>query len=423
MILAGRRVANIVGLLLLVAIVVPFVIHAVPPVVGAEGSYVVKSGSMEPSINPGDVIVVYDSAPARIAENDIITYRTQDGRFPTTHRVVEVVSSSDFDSGVAFRTKGDANEDADQSLVDGSRLIGKVPTLSVPFLGTVVVKLPYMGYIVQFINTTYGYALFVMLPILLFIANEGWRIATRDADRSKTSSSAEEEAVEPGGSGVPPDSADGRPGAGSDVGSGYVVIGSGADDGTVITKTDLRMVSGVLALTTVYAGWVAYNEVAGWSVAAVVASLGGLVFALGLRRKTSESGPVDRVVQQRDPEPPGSTVTTNGSGDRIVTASLPLAVANRPHVELESLDELLQYANVVNRLVIEDEDTGMYYLADGDVLYTAVQTPIEGEGAESGMDAGSVEERTDVDESTVAGLQWIGMVEEETGREEIDDEP
>ncbi|TKX83266.1 hypothetical protein EXE43_25160, partial [Halorubrum sp. SS5] len=53
-----RRIANIVGLMILVAIVVPFVVFAVPQVVGADQSYVVLSGSMEPAMSPGDVIIV-----------------------------------------------------------------------------------------------------------------------------------------------------------------------------------------------------------------------------------------------------------------------------------------------------------------------------------------------------------------------------
>ena len=53
-------IANVIGVLLLIAVVLPFVIYTVPQVVGAEHSYVVLSGSMEPTVDTGSVIVIDD---------------------------------------------------------------------------------------------------------------------------------------------------------------------------------------------------------------------------------------------------------------------------------------------------------------------------------------------------------------------------
>jgi len=63
-----RRLANVVGLVLVLAVVVPFLVYAVPQVVGAEHSYVVLSGSMQPTMNPGDVVVVDDTPASEIAD-------------------------------------------------------------------------------------------------------------------------------------------------------------------------------------------------------------------------------------------------------------------------------------------------------------------------------------------------------------------
>ena len=50
-------VLRAVALVLVVALVVPFVVFAVPQVVGGDASFVVISGSMEPAISVGDAVV------------------------------------------------------------------------------------------------------------------------------------------------------------------------------------------------------------------------------------------------------------------------------------------------------------------------------------------------------------------------------
>ena len=105
---AGRAVLVVV----LLALIAPFVVYAVPATVGAEASYVVLTASMTPAIAPGDVVIV-DSVPARdVAVGDVIVFEQRTGdAVPITHRVVDVERSAD--APPAFQTKGDANEDAD----------------------------------------------------------------------------------------------------------------------------------------------------------------------------------------------------------------------------------------------------------------------------------------------------------------------
>ena len=43
-----RLAANVLGVLIIVAVVAPFVVYAVPSVVGADHGLVILSGSMEP---------------------------------------------------------------------------------------------------------------------------------------------------------------------------------------------------------------------------------------------------------------------------------------------------------------------------------------------------------------------------------------
>lgn len=64
-----KRAANILGVLLLIGLLAPFVTYAVPQIVGADESYVVLSGSMSPEIMPGDVVIVNDVDPSKPERN------------------------------------------------------------------------------------------------------------------------------------------------------------------------------------------------------------------------------------------------------------------------------------------------------------------------------------------------------------------
>jgi signal peptidase len=140
---------------LLVA-VVPFVVTAVPQAVGAEESYVVLSGSMEPTMSAGDVVVVNAVAPSAIERGDVITFR--DDRQRVTHRVVNVTQE---DGQRQFVTKGDANEEADMTPVAAESVVGRV-----------AVVLPFIGHIVLFAQTRVGIAALVLVPAALLLATE-----------------------------------------------------------------------------------------------------------------------------------------------------------------------------------------------------------------------------------------------------------
>ena len=81
----------------------------------------VLSGSMEPGIPVGAIVIVTEESPRDLRVGQIITYKVPVGDRPViSHRVVEVVEGEGTDQPV-FRTKGDANEAADPWLakVDG----------------------------------------------------------------------------------------------------------------------------------------------------------------------------------------------------------------------------------------------------------------------------------------------------------------
>lgn len=160
-----RRLANVLAVLLLVAIVAPFVVYAVPQVAGADHSFVVLTASMTPALAPGDAVVVAERDPATIREGDVITFLRGDGEVPVTHRVVGVVDSG---GEVAFETKGDANDDVDAGLVPAGNVIG-----------VVLLTIPYIGYVIQFANSEYGFLALIVLPFGLLVVNEAWTFYRR----------------------------------------------------------------------------------------------------------------------------------------------------------------------------------------------------------------------------------------------------
>ncbi|WP_418283816.1 signal peptidase I [Halorubrum sp. DTA46] len=157
-----KTLANALGIVLLIALVAPFVVYAVPGIVGAEHSFVVLTASMTPAIAPGDVVIVDERDPATIAEGDVITFVRSGNEVPVTHRVIDVVDGA---NGVAFETQGDANGGPDASLVSGENV-----------LGVVAITIPYIGYVIQFAGSPLGFVALVVVPFGLLALSELWSI-------------------------------------------------------------------------------------------------------------------------------------------------------------------------------------------------------------------------------------------------------
>ena len=149
-----------------------FAVIGVPQIVGATHSYVVLSGSMEPSISAGDVVIVDERPPEEISEGDVITF--VDGSSPTTHKVIDVVQDGET---IRFKTKGTANEDPDQGFVEADQVVGET-----------MFTIPYLGRVVMLANTKLGAALFLIVPGVLLVLNEVWGLAQewRHRDSSDT---------------------------------------------------------------------------------------------------------------------------------------------------------------------------------------------------------------------------------------------
>lgn len=85
-------------------------------------SYIVVSGSMEPSIKVGDLVVIKQANESELDENDIITFSDESGNI-VTHRIISI--NYDKNGKKQYQTKGDNNNSADIGLVTIENVKGK----------------------------------------------------------------------------------------------------------------------------------------------------------------------------------------------------------------------------------------------------------------------------------------------------------
>ncbi|UVE96391.1 signal peptidase I [Dietzia sp. B32] len=127
-----RTIGGWVFLLACAAILLALVV--VPRVSGAQ-AYTVLTGSMEPTIPPGALVVVRPTAAEELRAGDVITFQPNSGD-PTvvTHRIIGVFYDQTGQQGI--HTQGDANNTPDDWVLVPEQVRG-VEWYSVPQLGRV----------------------------------------------------------------------------------------------------------------------------------------------------------------------------------------------------------------------------------------------------------------------------------------------
>lgn len=95
--------------------------------------FTVLSGSMEPTYHVGSLIYVKKADYKELQSGDVITFMLDEDTI-ATHRIVEVVPDETDSSVLRFRTKGDANQAEDGSLVHYKNVVG-TPVFTIPKLG------------------------------------------------------------------------------------------------------------------------------------------------------------------------------------------------------------------------------------------------------------------------------------------------
>jgi signal peptidase len=129
---------------------------AVAPQLAGYRSFTVRSGSMTPAIETGDVVVTEPISPLSARVGDVVTFVDPEGTGKLfSHRVQSVRAVGDK---VAFVTRGDANTSTEHWRVpaDGS-------------IGEVAYRIPKVGYALSYIDSGPARLALIAIPALLLL--------------------------------------------------------------------------------------------------------------------------------------------------------------------------------------------------------------------------------------------------------------
>ncbi len=122
-------------------------------------TYVIESGSMEPSIQVGSLVYVdNDLEASELAPDEVIAFRVDGANAEVcTHRII----ANDIESQ-AVSTKGDNNKEIDATPIPYANIIGRV-----------VYRIPYLGFIAYFVSSYrivifFAYVLILVSTFLLY---------------------------------------------------------------------------------------------------------------------------------------------------------------------------------------------------------------------------------------------------------------
>lgn len=179
---AAHKLGTIIGAVLCVILIpiliinVTLIIHSFAkpdevPRIGGMFPLIVLTDSMYPDIQSGDLIICHTEEPENIRKGDVIAFfdPAGNGTSIVTHSVAEV---TEINGKPAWITRGIANNTNDVMPVPADKLVGVYQT-----------RIPGLGDVVMFMQTTAGLIVCVVCPIVLLIA---WDIFRRKKyDKSK----------------------------------------------------------------------------------------------------------------------------------------------------------------------------------------------------------------------------------------------
>ncbi len=143
------------------------------PSVGGYLPLIVLTDSMYPVIESGDLIICHTIEGSDVKVGDVISYfdPAGNGISIVTHRVTEVTKEN---GGLAFRTKGDANNVEDSLLVQEDSLVGV-------YKG----RIAGAGNVAMFMQTSTGLIVCVVLPLILLVGYDVIRSKAYESKKQK----------------------------------------------------------------------------------------------------------------------------------------------------------------------------------------------------------------------------------------------
>jgi signal peptidase len=154
-----KFVKTLIVCCILAAIAATFLVFYRPVFLWGDTYYLpVLSGSMEPTIPVGGVVLIKQIGSSTPQVGDIICFKLAEGQPWVTHRIVKVTEEG-------FITKGDANDDVDRWIVKRENVVGKA-----------LFTIPYLAYFGNFVRTPLGFVLLITVPAVLIIIDEAKNI-------------------------------------------------------------------------------------------------------------------------------------------------------------------------------------------------------------------------------------------------------
>ncbi|AEK73422.1 signal sequence peptidase [Thermococcus sp. 4557] len=134
---------------------------------------VILTDSMEPHINPNDLVVTMPSSPDGLHVGDVILYRVTIGNstYKITHRIVDV--RTDSGGRIYYVTRGDNRDYSDPWRVYPEQVLGRV-VLVIPRVGVVWYYTPLI---------VFGIFLFIIASLAYDLA---WLLLEEEPPRSKS---------------------------------------------------------------------------------------------------------------------------------------------------------------------------------------------------------------------------------------------
>ncbi len=172
--MSGKRAITVVVSIVLWVIIIIAALFAVTTMSTRDINHVsniagftpltVQTDSMAPTFNAGDLIIIKQVDPNTLQEGDIITFHTiiQNEFALNTHRIESIKEVS---GSRTYITKGDNNDIADTHMIASGDIVGKYVT-----------KLKGVGKLMDFLSSSTGFLLIIVLPMAAFFAYQVYHL-------------------------------------------------------------------------------------------------------------------------------------------------------------------------------------------------------------------------------------------------------
>ena len=164
-----NKTANILSTLAVILALALVLLLVAPRVFGVH-VFTVLSGSMEPAYPVGSMIYVKSVDPFQLKDGDVISFLLDENTI-ATHRITGIVPDEEDESVIRFRTKGDANDAEDGSLVHCRNVVG-TPIFTIPKLGYFADYIQHPPGMYIAVSAAAIVLLILLLPDLLFREKE-----------------------------------------------------------------------------------------------------------------------------------------------------------------------------------------------------------------------------------------------------------